>query len=414
MTTVHVLGAGMAGLAAAVHALERGADVRVHEAAGQAGGRCRSFHEPALDRTIDNGTHLVLGANRSVFDYLESLGATGTLRPVTRPAAFPFVDLGTGARWTVRPAAGRIPWWLLSASRSVPGLTLGDIVAAWRLRRSSPRATLADRLDARRPVFERFWRPLCHAVLNTPADAASAALMARVVDLAVLGGEESMRPYLAARCLADTFVAPAVTRLGPRLETGRRARGLTVEGGRVTRLEIADSTVALDRDARVIVALPGPVASRLVPGITAPVAHNAIVNVHFRVEDGIGLPAGRPMLGVVGGTAEWVFQREDVVSVTISAANALLPLDADSIAGRVWNDLRRALDAPGTPIPAFRVIKEKRATFAQSPAELARRPSAVTGITNLFLAGDWTDTGLPATLDGAILSGRKAATLALA
>lgn len=413
MTTVHVLGAGLAGLAAAVHALERGAEVRVYEAAGQAGGRCRSFHEPALDRVVDNGTHLVLGANRDVFAYLESLGVRDRLVPVAEPAAFAFVDIASGARWTVRPTAGRLPWWLLAPSRSVPGLALRDLVAAWRLRRSPPDATLAQRLDTRRPVFERFWRPLCHAVLNTPADTASAALMARVLDLAVLGGEAAMRPYLSARSLADTFVSPAVARLGDRLATGQRIRRIATDGGRATGLEIGETAVAVG-DAKVIVALPGPVAGRLVPGITAPVAHNPIVNVHYRTGDGPSLPEGRPMLGIVGGTAEWAFRRGDILSVTVSAADALLPLGAPEIAGRIWDDLTRALDAAGAALPPYRVIKEKRATFAQTPSELARRPGSETGLANLFLAGDWTDTGLPATLDGAIRSGRRAAALALA
>ena len=119
------------------------------------------------------------------------------------------------------------------------------------------------------------------------------------------------------------------------------------------------------------------------------------------------------MLGLVGGTAHWVFVRETLASVTVSAADRLAEEDAATIAARVWEDVRRALDLGPGPLPPHRIVKEKRATFAQTPANLARRAKTATPWRNLFLAGDWTDTGLPATLEGAIRSGVSAANAAL-
>src|SRR5262249_60935994 len=130
--TVHVVGAGLAGLAAAVRLAAGGASVVVHEAAGQAGGRCRSYHDPALDMVIDNGNHLLLSANHAARSYLETIGAEGGLVGPAQ-AEFAFVDLATGARWTLRINAGRPPWWVFDAPRRGAGTGAGDYPAFARL-----------------------------------------------------------------------------------------------------------------------------------------------------------------------------------------------------------------------------------------------------------------------------------------
>ncbi len=113
-------------------------------------------------------------------------------------------------------------------------------------------------------------------------------------------------------------------------------------------------------------------------------------------------------LGLLGGTAEWLFVRGDVASVTVSAANELAEEESGVIARRLWADVAAALGLGGVPLPPHRIGKEKRATFAGTPVQVRRRAGTRTPWANLFLAGDWTDTGLPATIEGAVRSGRKA------
>ena len=125
-----------------------------------------------------------------------------------------------------------------------------------------------------------------------------------------------------------------------------------------------------------------------------------------------GCRAARQLLGLVGGTAEWLFLRDELVSLTVSAADDLADEPSATIAARLWADTARALDLPAAPQPPGRIVKERRATFAQTPAAVARRPGATTAWPNLFLAGDWTATGLPATIEGAVRSGQRAADLA--
>ena len=135
MTTVHIIGAGLAGLSCAVDLLRGGRRVVVYESAPHAGGRCRSFYESVLERRIDNGNHLMLGANHALMNYLDVLGARDRLISAPR-VLFPYVELPTGKRWTFRPNAGRLPWWLLAPKRRVPDSRLADYFSAFRLKNS--------------------------------------------------------------------------------------------------------------------------------------------------------------------------------------------------------------------------------------------------------------------------------------
>ena len=121
------------------------------------------------------------------------------------------------------------------------------------------------------------------------------------------------------------------------------------------------------------------------------------------------LPADLPFLGLIGGTAQWLFVRGEIASLTVSAATDLAAEPAAAIALSTWPEVVLALGLEGKELPAYRVVKEKRATFAQTPDQVLRRPPTRSSIANLHLAGDWVDTGLPATIEGAIRSGEMAA-----
>src|SRR5215213_2693612 len=131
MNTVHVIGAGLAGLAAALSLTKGGRSVVLHESGPAAGGRCRSYFDKELDLRIDNGNHLLLSGNRAAQAFIAEIGAVGRFDMHDR-AVFPFLDIKTGERWAVQLNNGRIPWWVLDANRRVPGTRLADY---WRLAR---------------------------------------------------------------------------------------------------------------------------------------------------------------------------------------------------------------------------------------------------------------------------------------
>jgi hydroxysqualene dehydroxylase len=412
---VHVVGAGLAGLSAALAAVQRGMRVTLHEAGPAAGGRCRSYFDREIGLVIDNGNHLLLSGNRAAFGYLAEIGAADTLGGPSEPL-FPFMDLRSGERWTLRPNRGRLPWWILARSRRVPGTSTGDYLSLLALRRIADNRSVAEALRPG-PLCDRLITPLAIAALNTQPTYGLARLLGAVVRETLMQGGAACLPRFPRDSLAASLIDPAVAALHARsaeLRFSRRIAALVIEADRVTALHAPDGTVALGPDDAVILAVPPWIATALLPELTAPVEFEAILNIHFRTDADPG-PAG--FIGLVGGTAEWVFVKPGHVSVTISAANRMVDQPAESIAAAVWPNVHAALRLPDTAsgaMPAWRVVKERRATFAATGEQDSRRPDARTGLRNLALAGDWTQTGLPATIEGAIRSGHRATEILLA
>jgi hydroxysqualene dehydroxylase len=408
---VHVVGAGLAGLAAAIALADTGRCVILYEAAPQAGGRCRSYFDAELGCRIDNGNHLLLAGNRAALDYLDRIGGCGSLEGPSE-AVFPFVDAVNGERWTVQPNSGALPWWILSANRRVPHTRARDYLAALTMRRADPSATIAAVLDPRHTLFRRLWEPLAVAGLNTSAEQGSAALFWRMLAETLGRGGAACRPLLPRVGLSESFVEPALARLrakGAEIRFGARLRALIFGPDRVSDLVFEAASIALDRADGVILAVPAAIAARLVPGLIVPDRHSPIVNAHFRCTP----PPGAPFfVGVIGGAAEWIFRKRGVLSVTVSAADRFVERAASELRDLFWRDVAVAYRLPALPVPPARIVKERRATFLASPEQLKRRPQQKTTWRNLLLAGDYVDTGLPATIEGAIRSGFAAADLA--
>jgi squalene-associated FAD-dependent desaturase len=408
--TVHIIGAGLAGLSAAVRLATAGQRIALYEAAPQAGGRCRSYLDRTLNRVIDNGNHLMLSGNSSLLDYLKAIGAETTL-VWPKEAHFPFVDLETGARWVVGIDGGRWTRWLRDPTRNVPGASLFDRMRGWRLPYAPKSATVAGSLRNTGVLWKRFWEPMAVAVMNTPPGRASAFLLWAALKESVAKGREACRPLIARDSLAASLVDPAIALLTQHradLFFGQRLR-LIDFSDRANALHFSGLEVALQPDDHVILALPPGQIAELLPGVPTPSGAHAIVNAHFLLPKPISSHARAHILGIIGGEAHWIFIRGEVASVTVSAADMLAEEASDTIASLLWSDVARALEQPIDPVPPCRVIKEKRATFSQTPESLAHRPPTRTKWKNIHLAGDWTDTGLPATIEGAVRSGQWAA-----
>jgi squalene-associated FAD-dependent desaturase len=405
-----VVGAGLAGLAAALDLARQGLAVEIHESGPRAGGRCRSYFDRELDCRLDNGNHLLLSANDNALSYLNDIGTGDSLSGPSEPV-FPFHDLATGERWSLRP--NRLSW-IFDSTRRVPGAGPGDHLATLRLAWAGNEASVAGELARRGTIYRRLWEPLTVAILNTEAEAASAALLWRVLKLTLGRGPDACRPLVVRQGLSESFVTPALAKLTSRraeIRFGSRLRRLDLADGLVRMAELGEETRALAPADRIILAVPAPVAADLLPNLIVPTEFRAILNAHYRLAPPPDAPA---ILGLVGGLAQWVFAKNGVVSVTVSAADAVIERDAGDLASTLWAEVARAYGIDASKTPPSRIVKEKRATFAATPAQLRRRPGPVTAWSNLYLAGDWTDTGLPATIEGAIQSGKRAAAALLA
>jgi len=175
---VHIVGAGFSGLAAAVSLSgERTCDVIVHESAMQAGGRRRSYLDDAANSMIDNGNYFLLSGQASSFEFVDSIGARDQLE-ILPGCEVTFADMASGQRWSLRPNEGRLPWWLLSNKRRLPHSRIRDYWAIARLLRAKPTIALGDVLECSGPLYERLWRPLLLAALNTDPKIAAGGLAA--------------------------------------------------------------------------------------------------------------------------------------------------------------------------------------------------------------------------------------------
>jgi squalene-associated FAD-dependent desaturase len=405
--TIHIIGAGLSGLAAAVQLARSGVKVIVYEAANQAGGRCRSYHDPALQMMIDNGNHLLLSGNTEALAYLRTIGAEDRLvGPAT--AEFPFIDLASRQRWHLRPNDGRIPWWIFNRTRRVPDTGVGDYAGILPLLWAGPGKTIAEAINCSGVLYERLWHPLLLSALNTDPKEASARLAAAVVRETLLAGGQACRPLIARDGLAEAFIDPALRYLqaaGATVHLGRRLRALSFSGRCIAALDFGEESIRLAPSDAVILAVPPPVAAALLPGLVVPTEFRAIVNAHFKVVPPVGCPM---MIGVLNALSQWIFAFPDRLSVTVSGADHLLETPRETLARDIWREVAAVAGIAGD-LPAWQIVRERRATFAALPQEETKRPAAQTNWTNLVLAGDWTATGLPATIEGAVRSGHRAA-----
>jgi squalene-associated FAD-dependent desaturase len=410
--TVHIIGAGISGLSAAVRLANAGFSVHVHEATQQAGGRCRSYFDAATNLTIDNGNHLLLSGNRHALAYARSIGTEAGLVGPQR-AQFSFVDLANGQRWQLDLGDSRLPLWVFDKARRVPDTGLRDYLALMPLIWAAPSRLVGDAIPCEGTLYRRLVQPLLLAALNVDPPEGSAGLAGAVVRETLLAGGQACRPLIARDGLSAVLVEPAIELLrnkGASIQFGHELRALGLSAGGIGELKFGADAVIVAPDDAVILAVPPRPAAGLLPGLKTPTKFRAIVNAHFRFDPPKDMP---PLIGVVGGLVEWLFAFPQRLSVTISNGDRLVELPREELAQAIWRDVCAAAGVAGE-LPPWQIVRERRATFEATPEQNALRPGAETALKNLFLAGDWTDTGLPATIEGSVRSGDRAADLVLA
>lgn len=399
----HIVGGGIAGLSAALAVTADGGEAVVYEAAPQPGGRCRTL-QPADGFIHDNGTHVLFTANGRTLDLLKTVGARDRwFEPERR--GLPLYDGRMGEMHYV----GLSPWSWLFPSRRPHGLTLPDLARILRLVFAAKDSPVASIIGPR-PIMDSLIEPLTVAVLNTPAAQASSQRLAYALRQLIRPGAGHL--LVAKNGLSEDLIEPAVATLearGASVLAGQRLHMLLTSHERVIGLALTDRTVMLGPGDRVILALPPYEVERLLPGLPVPTSFEPILNVHYRIP---GLANPR-FIGFTGMLAQWALIRPSHVSVTVSAADAVVNHNAPDVAARIWREIAPALrdlglEASGDRQPENRVVKEKRATIRQA-AEILPQPPLLP-LANLALAGDWLGSR-PATIESAVMAGEHAASL---
>jgi len=431
---IAIVGAGLAGLTASVLLTEAGYEVTLLERHKTPGGRIRRVSAMNGETFIDWGQHLMLGAYHHTLKLLDRLGTRNQLLPVTE--ATPFVTQD-GKRRPYR--IGRLP----APLHALPGLFhLSQLSVKDRLNLGRP--MLAAKIQSRlRPVkldrttaldwlrrhhqtpaaIRDFWEPLALATLNTPLAEASALLLAVVLSKGFFARRTDAQPLLPTGTLHDLLLQPALDRI-------RRKNGRMLANCRVTGLEFRDGGAAGVQTAEagtiradaVILALP-PWALEPVLKTSPALSKLGRITTDFEPSPIVSLELwyDRPWLrypyaGLLGTKAQWIFNHQANgsgggyrVSVVISAADDI-ELPREAFLETVIGEIRRYFpEARGAKVARHMLIRDFRATFRARAGLAEKRPRPETGIPNLFLAGDWIDTGLPGTMESAVKSGFMAA-----
>lgn len=436
--SVAVVGAGLAGIAAAAHLSRTGFRVTLIEKNPQPGGRCLSFPDPVTGDLLDNGQHLLMGCYRETLSLLNLLGTGDRLRAL--PPQLNWLE--PGGNLHTLPTAGLIypfsllfGWARLGLFRWADRWAIGRaLLAIWRLDESSlaamHRQSCASWLQDQRQTpaaIERFWKPLIVSSLNEEPSRAAADLLAIVVQKALLSGQDANRFLLPESSLLELFhpeIENLVQSAGGSVLLKTPVRKIFMEHGLVSAMKTSgEETISADF---YVLALPpwalyDLLAASPLEGLegvrSLAESHRSspIVTVYFWLKNRVWTES---LTALLDSPIDWVFDlpvKEEAeyrqrLSVVISAARDWIDREPKEILKMTVSELSRY--RPGIDLQAVahgRVVKDRRATVSLGPRSNLQRPEPETGCPNLFLAGDWIATGLPATIEGAVLSGRLCA-----
>lgn len=415
---IAVIGAGWAGMAAAVTLAEQAFPVTVFETSRTLGGRARRVTLEGAD--LDNGQHLLLGAYRETLRLMRKVGAEPERLLLRLPLELRFAD-GFHLRAPRLPYPANLLAALLgtkslrltqsfSAMRFIVGLRMRN----FRIAPDRSVAQLLDEWNQEETLRSHLWEPLCVSALNTPVTLASAQVFANVLRDGLANSGEASDLLIGRADLSRLFPDPAADYV--------RSRGGSIRTGAPVRVVAREAhgfrlDDRPDRYAGVIVACAPQHASPLLasfPELAATRAlidrfdYEPIVTCYLRYAKGASLPA--PILGFVGGVVQWAFDRSQadagLVATVTSGSGAHEEMSREALASKIDSELRSAF--PGLPpLQASQIIVEKRATFSCRPA--LERPGGVTPVPGLTLAGDYVAGPYPATLEAAVRSGVQAA-----
>jgi hydroxysqualene dehydroxylase len=437
---IAIIGGGFAGLAAAVDLSEQGRPVLLLEARSFLGGRAYSFTDRTTDCQVDNGQHLFMGCYHRTIDFLGKIGCLDKLK-FRQDSQVDFVDAaGTWARFQCPPLPA--PWHLVAGLTRMKSLGWSDRLGALRVaaalrRNGSSRDRLGgisvrqwlNELNQSHRMQHRFWDPIALATLNELPESASADMFARVLELAFLRKRSDSTLALSRVGLSELYTSGAarfVAERGGEVRLSAPVERIEVESGKATAVVLRNSErieIEIVISAVPSFALPSLLPSEAGAGLRDVRAFtpSPIVSINLWFEETV---TDIEFIGFLDSPVEWGFNRNAIegrqgsgqqhLVLVISGAHNAARMRKEELVEMAVREVRRCFPSSvRIPLRHSVVVKEMEATISHSVGLTRLRPGTRTQVPNLLLAGDWTATGLPATIEGAVLSGQEAARAAL-
>jgi squalene-associated FAD-dependent desaturase len=430
---VVIIGAGFAGLAAGVALSERGHKVRLLERRNHLGGRAYSFVDSRTGDVVDNGQHLFMGCYRHTIAFLDRIGRLDRLKFQERPHV-DFLDREGFSTFDCPPLPA--PLHVLAGVLRMKGIGIGDKLRTFNVGRAikgngkfSPGSLTVDQwldeLSQSARIKKRFWYPMVVATLNQSPDIASARMLQVVLQEAFGGDSQSANIGISRVGLSDLYTDGAADFIKARgcvVQTGAQVRRLVVERGVVVAVELKDGE-RIEGDC-FISAVPPEALFAILPDELKLKEFSQLEKLGSSPIVSINLWFDRPIIdrefvGLLGTRSQWIFNKDLIlkpekqsnqVAVIISAARDFVDWTRNDLVEMAISELHELLPASrASSLLHSVIVKEREATLSHSVESDALRPGPRTSIPNLILAGDWTDTGLPATIESAVMSGDVAA-----
>ncbi|HYL99687.1 MAG TPA: hydroxysqualene dehydroxylase HpnE [Blastocatellia bacterium] len=430
---VAIIGGGFSGLAAGVALTEKGAQVTLLERRGNLGGRAYSFTDPTTGDVVDNGQHLFMACYHNTIEFLDKIGCRDRLKFQSNTHV-DFLDRENGLTPFDCPSLPA-PFHALIGLMKMKGLSMGDKLGMLRAARAfRPGANGASGLTVEEwltglgqsaAIRERFWYPMAIATLNESPSVASARMLKKVLELGFGGKQSESKIGIARVGLSDLYVHAArefIQSRGGTIRERADVRALVMSSQTIDGCQLSDGEV-IKADCYISAVTP-PAFLGILPESLRQGAFAGISELRSSPIVSVNLWFDRPVTdcefaGLIGTNIQWLFNK-DVISpagrksnhlaLVISAAHKYTGLTRESLVEMAVRELRDVMpSARAAKVVHSRIVKEREATISHTIQSDRLRPDMITPVENLILAGDWTNTGLPATIEGAVLSGNSAA-----
>ena len=368
MKKYHIIGGGLSGLCKAYFLLKkgvRGENIKIYEASANVGGRCYSFYDKKLDRIVDVGTHLIIGANWRTIKLLWSVKALKNFKKV-KPVKYPIFDIENNDFFE-----------LTTSINSLNKLKNKSVLSL-----------------------------LCESIFNVSKEEINTKLFNKNLFRAFILGKFSMQPYLARNNLYDDLIKPLLEYLLKKdveINLGQKLSKIRIEKNRICELKF-DKNIDVKNDEIIFAISPDNLAN-LIPELKEklPKEFSSIINIHYRTSMRISLPAERTFMGVINGFCHWIFVKNDVLSVTISNADKYIDMSDDEIARKAWAEVCKIRGREAPFIPNYRVIKSKKATTKK----IGIKKHNYNIYKNIKIIGDWSVGDYPNSIEASIINAKR-------